>query len=796
MSEWKIIYNEWDADKQPLREALCTLGNGFFATRGAVEESPAGGPHYPGTYLAGGYNRLESHVAGRVIENEDLVNWPNWLRLNFRPEDGGWFDLLSVELLDFYQELDMKKGILKRRVRFRDEQERETTLVSRRLVHMEHPHLAAVEWTLIPENWSGRIQVHSALDGTVTNDGVARYRDLSGQHLENLETGYSGEDSIYLLVRTWQSKIRMAQAARTRAFSDSHRVPLERQTTENQGYIAQNLYLNCETRKAVRIEKVVSIYTSRDRAISEPVLEASKAVSRASNFDDLLNSHQRAWARLWYRSDIQLTGNPEAQKLLRLHIFHLLQTVSFNSIDLDIGVPSRGWHGEAYRGHIFWDELFIFPFLNLRIPELTRSLLMYRYRRLPEAQFAAREAGYKGAMFPWQSGSNGREESQVVHLNPKSGRWGPDHTYLQRHVNASLAYNIWQYYQATADMEFICFYGAEMLLEIARFWASITTYNPDRDRFEINGVVGPDEYHTQYPDSDEPGLKNNAYTNIMAVWVLQCAKWVLDMLDRDRRDELIDQLGIEEEELIRWESIIKKMFVPFHDREIISQFEGYEKLPEFEWKKYRKKYGNIQRLDRILKAENDSPNRYKASKQADVLMLFYLFSSEELQQIFDRLGYDFKPEYILKNIEYYRERSSHGSTLSRLVFSWVLARSDRKQSWEYFMEALMSDFKDIQGGTTPEGIHLGAMAGTVDIIQRCYTALEIREDVLWINPSFPRVITCLQLRIHYRGHWILLHIFQDKLTISFQEGWSREVKIGVKGKVYIFEQGDTREFRM
>ncbi|MBW3599909.1 MAG: glycoside hydrolase family 65 protein, partial [Planctomycetes bacterium] len=186
---WSLIYRDWSPAQQPLREALCALGNGYVVTRGAVEESSAGGPHYPGTYIPGGYNRRESEVAGRVLENEDLVNWPNWLCLNFRPEDGDWFDLDAVEILQFRQELDVKRGVLEREVRFRDAGNRETTLRSRRIVCMHEPHLAAVEWTLTAENWSGRIEVESALDGSVTNSGVARYRALCGQHLEFLEAG-------------------------------------------------------------------------------------------------------------------------------------------------------------------------------------------------------------------------------------------------------------------------------------------------------------------------------------------------------------------------------------------------------------------------------------------------------------------------------------------------------------------------------------------------------------------------------------------------------------------------------
>jgi alpha,alpha-trehalase len=379
--------------------------------------------------------------------------------------------------------------------------------------------------------------------------------------------------------------------------------------------------------------------------------------------------------------------------IVHLYIFHLLQCTSMNTMnmDLDVGVPSRGWHGEAYRGHIFWDELFIFPMINWRLPEITRKLLMYRYRRLEAARENARQAGYRGAMFPWQSGSNGREESQKVHLNPKSGRWNPDNSHLQRHVNAALAYNLYQYFQVTHDMEFMAFYGAEMMLEIARFWASIAEYNTELDRYEILGVMGPDEYHDAYPDAERAGLNNNAYTNIMAVWVLNRAREILDLLPKDVRREMCGKLEISAEEFRLWEDISRKMRVVFHDNGIISQFEGYDQLEEFDWEGYREKYDDIQRLDRILEAEENTPNRYKASKQADVLMLFYLLSAEELEEIFEQLGYTFEYETIPKNIDYYLQRTSHGSTLSRVVHSWVLARSDRARSWKLFCEALQSD---------------------------------------------------------------------------------------------------------
>ncbi|GAB4347177.1 MAG: hypothetical protein Kow0099_29030 [Candidatus Abyssubacteria bacterium] len=797
MSEWLLVYDGFDAKEEGLREALCTLGNGYFATRGAASEAEADGIHYPGTYLAGGYNRLKTEIAGRTVENEDLVNMPNWLPLSFRMNDGDWFHISKVKIHSYRQELDMRRGVLTRTILFSDGEDRRTKLVSRRLVHMGNPHLAALTTSLTPENWSGQLEVRTALDGRVVNNGVRRYRGLNNKHLEPIGAEEVDAETIFLKVQTNQSEIRVAQTARTCVFRNGSSYNPSRITLIEPGYVAQRFFVDMKEGTEVTIEKVVSFYTSRDHGISECGLESQKAVTRAGSFNELLNSHSRAWKHLWHHFQIEFQPEePQEDRtgmILNLYVFHLLQTTSLHTMLLDVGVPSRGWHGEAYRGHIFWDELFIFPLLNLRVPEITRALLKYRYERLDEAREAARQAGYQGAMYPWQSGSNGREETQQVHLNPKSGRWLPDNSHLQRHVNAAIAYNLWQYYQVTCDMEFLSFYGAEMFFEIARFWSSIATYNEDLDRYEILGVVGPDEYHDGYPEFDRPGLDNNAYTNVMAVWTLSRALDLLNILPEDRCLELCEQLDLRENELDRWRDISRKMRVVFHGDGIISQFEGYEQLQEFDWEGYRRKYGDIQRLDRILEAEGDTPNRYKASKQADVLMLFYLFTTEALTQLFHQLEYEFEPEMIPRNIDYYLHRTSHGSTLSRVVHSWVLIRSDRVRSWSLFTEALQSDIADIQGGTTPEGIHLGAMAGTVDLVQRGYSGLEMHHNVLRFNPNLPREVRRLFMRVRHCGNALEVEITPERLKVHALRAEAVPIKIGFEDEVFELRHNETKE---
>jgi trehalose/maltose hydrolase-like predicted phosphorylase len=233
------------------------------------------------------------------------------------------------------------------------------------------------------------------------------------------------------------------------------------------------------------------------------------------------------------------------------------------------------------------------------------------------------------------------------------------------------------------------------------------------------------------------------------------------------------------------------MYVPFHGNGIISQFEGYERLEELDWERYRMRYGNIQRLELILEAEDDTANRYKVSKQADVLMLFYVFSADELRELFQRLGYTLDAASIPLNVDYYDRRSSHGSTLSRVVHAWVLARSDRQRAVDYYAEALQSDVSDIQQGTTAEGVHLGAMASTVDLVQRVSTGIEITGDVLRFSPRLPEALRRLDMRIRYRGHTIDLKLTREALTLRFREADAAAITVQVRDDVRRIEAGTT-----
>lgn len=788
---WILEYTGMEPDVEGRREALFTLGNGVFATRGAAPESTMDGIHYPGTYAAGVYNRLVSDVEGRMLEHESLVNLPNWLPLAFSVEDGPWTGSPEMEVISHHQVLDIRRGVLTRHLRVRDPEGRETAIAERRIVHMGDPHLAALEWVITPHNWSGRLLVRSSLDGGVENRNVRTHEELAGRHLGLIGTGESDAETCWLEVETNQSAVRCVEAARTRVSVGGRAVPTQRTIYQAHERIGHDLLVKAETGESIVVEKAVSLFTSLDRGISEPRSAALEALGHAGGFAELLSSHELAWDHLWREGTVSVDArDPAVARNMNLHLFHVFQTLSPHVVDRDAAAGARGLHGEGYRGHIFWDEMFILPVTTLRLPEVTRAQLMYRYRRLPAAQRLAAEAGYLGAMYPWQSGSDGREETPTQLYNPHSKRWMPDNSRRQRHVGLAIAHNVWQYFELTGDLAFMASHGAEMLVEIARFFADLAEHDPADGRYHIRGVMGPDEFHDGYPDRPGEGVDDNAYTNILVSWLLRRALDLRSIVSGHDFGLPWERLAVSSTEIEGWERISRLLAVPFLEGGIIAQFAGYGDLVELDWEDYRQRYPNIGRLDLILEAESDATNRYQLSKQADVLMLLSLFSPEELGELLGHLGYELGTGTLAETVDYYVARTSHGSTLSRVSHAWVLSRFDLDRSWANFREALTSDVDDIQGGTTQAGIHLGAMAGTVDLVQRCYLGVNVRDDVLWFDPRLPQQLEGVAVGLLFRGIWIDISLAGGTLTLSTRPTASGPMRVGLLDRVIELQPGE------
>ncbi len=781
---WSITYHDYDKNKERSRETLLTVGNGYFGTRGAMEESQANDINYPGTYMAGMYNRLITKIADRDIENEDFVNCINWLPISFRLDGGEWFDANSTNLLQIKRSLNFQKGLLHRELLVEDDQGRQTLIVSERFASMDNPQLAAMRYSIIPLNYSGTIEIRSGLDGKITNRGVERYKALASDHLEQITEGIDN-GNLFVLVKTNQSGHQIAAAAKHHVYVDRKPITIEPKVETLSGQVYATYSLPANEQKALSIDKVVCLGSDKEFFIEDALMSVLTQLDDDKGFDELLEESTSVWARLWDEMDVKVEGDRLSQKLLRLHLYHLMVSVSPVNNLLDASITARGLHGEAYRGHIFWDELYILPLYDLHLPDSARSMLMYRYRRLPEARKYAKQHGYDGAMFPWQSGSDGREETQVVHLNPLTGEWGPDYSSLQRHVSLAIAYNIWDYFWITEDVEFLKDYGAEMFFDIARFWASKAKLNDKTGRYEIKGVMGPDEFHEHMPHSEEGGLKDNTYTNLMVAWLFNKSNEIRNIIG-DSFNVVADKLQLQTDDVDIWLEIARNLNIVFNRDGILAQYDGYFNLKELDWDHYRRKYGNVYRMDRILKAEGKTADEYKVAKQADTLMVFYNLNKEEVDKLIFDMGYELPMDYLQRNLHYYLARTSHGSTLSRLVHARLAAMTGNDGlSWNLYQDALKSDFVDIQGGTTGEGIHAGVMAGTILITLNTFAGVNYRENELHLDPNLPGHWRALDFKLNFKGTHYSFRISKSHIEVLSD----RAATILVRGKIINLEAG-------
>jgi len=783
-TSWQIHYFHYNADREILRETLTSVGNGYMGVRGSCDWEKSDGKckwHYPATYLAGTYNTNPSIVHGKEILNSDLVNCPNWTLLELRiGQDEAWTNPLEHKLIEYSHGFDLAIAQMERAITFEDSKGRRTRISTKRIASMKAWHQAASVISVVALNYSEPITIRSSIDGDVYNHGVKRYMALNQEHLKVSARG-EADGGMYLVASTVgrHDVIDICMYAQHHVFENRAQSQVKGQFEASDKEVSTSWTFEGKQGTMYSVEKIVSIFTSKDPEIKQkkmPVLDVAVAELRHRPFfQQVAVPHRIRWRQIWDRMDIQIKGDRSAyivQKMSRMHLYHLVASFSDNNKygDIDAGFTARGLTGESYRGHVFWDEIYLFPVYNTTFPEASKAHLLYRCKRTEAAKKYAAENGYKGAMIPWQTSDYGDEETQIVHYNPLSGKWDPDFSCKQRHVGIAVFYDGWIYFQSTLDKEFLAGELGVLMLEIARFWASIAKMGND-GRVHIAGVMGPDEYHEHVLNPDG-GVIDNAYTNLMVVWLLDKALKIVDgkLLGPARAQALKQKLGITPQELEWWTVMTKKMAVGMKNG-VLEQFKGYFDLKELDWEGYRARYKDIRRLDRIMKKEGISCDDYKLAKQADTLMLYYLLSPEDVAGLIRGLGYDVPDPIALcrNNYDYYLARTSHGSTLSYTVhakIAYLIGRADVQ--WQWFMEAANSDVFDRQF-TTHEGIHCGVMAGTIDMLLSNFVGLrEGADGVFIIHPSLPAKWDQVKFNRLLRGRWYHFEVTSTYVAISLQ----------------------------
>jgi kojibiose phosphorylase len=484
----------------------------------------------------------------------------------------------------------------------------------------------------------------------------------------------------------------------------------------------------------VRADKLVALVTSREADDVRGVAQARLRSAAERGYDDVRASNDAAWASEWDSCNVTIEGDDEADLALRFSLFQLL--IAAPRDDDRVSIPAKTLSGFGYRGHVFWDtEIFILPFFTFTRPRIARNLLMYRYHTLPGARRKARENGYEGAMFAWESAVTGDETTPRLVPGPEGDLiriWTGD---IQHHISADVAYGVMQYWRVTGDDAFMREYGAEIVLDTARFWASRVEWNAARGRYEINDVIGPDEYHEH--------VDNNAYTNHMARWNLETALEVLAWLRREhggKAAELEAHLGLTEDRLAHWGDVIGCLYLPYDpETGLLAQFDGFLDLEMVDLADYEPRTHSM-----LAELGVEGIQGYQVIKQPDVLMLFYL------------LGDVYEKGTLRINWDAYIPRTdlSHGSSLGPSIHAALAARlGESRWAYEQFMHAAEMDLRDLRGNTA-DGIHAAAAGGAWQAVVFGFAGLALDGEGYRVRPRLPPHWTQLKLSFRHRGERI------------------------------------------
>ena len=713
-TDWILNEVQFAPDQLHSRETVFTIGNGYLGTRGTFEE---GYPRSsPATLVHGVYDEVP-------IVYTELANCPDWLSLVVTV-DGDRFRLDKGEVLSYERHLDLRRGILGRAVRWRSPSGKTLDFYFERFASLADEHVLALRCQITPVDFAGPIEVEASINGYPENQGF--------NHWEGGDQGKT-DHGIWLQVRTRSSRIEISMAAKLTVSGTE--APL--QVTNAPGYPTLNTSFLAASGQTVTIEKVVTVFTSRE--VETPVPAAQTKLAQLPSYSVLLTNQEQAWNEVWQQSDIAIEGDTKAQLAVRYNLFQLLIGAPRN--DDRVSIPAKTLSGFGYRGHVFWDtEIFILPFFTFTQPEIARNLLTYRYRTLNGARHKAAYYGYKGAMFAWESADTGDEVTPRWALpNQPYGQevriWCRD---LEIHISADIAYAVWYYWQATGDDEWMRDCGAEIVLDTAVFWMSRVEWNTKEERYEVREVIGADEYHER--------VDNNAFTNRMLQWHLEKAIFIHDWLDRqfpEHAAELKQKLHITSERRSRWQDIVTNIWIPYDPAtKLIEQFEGFFKLEDINLADYA---GRTQSMQAILGI--DGANKRQVLKQPDVLMLLYLMRESR--------DFPYSQEVLQKNWDYYAPRTdiTYGSSLGPAIHA-ILA-SDLGQSteaYERFMQAALVDLEDVRGNAA-DGIHGASAGGIWQAVVLGFGGVQLAENGPVANPHLPPGWTRLKFKLHWRGKW-------------------------------------------
>lgn len=719
---WLMTIEGWNPQQEPGIEAVLALVNGYGGTRAALEEGSSSS--VPATFLNGVFDAATQEVAQagatpdfQVIAapTPELVVAPDWSRLHIMADDQP-LTIESAELIEQRRTLDLHRGVLLREWRLRHG-DRTTRLRTLRFASLHDRHILAQVLEVTPENWSGQLTIEAIVEGAVTNEG-------NTQHLVNHQTCVL-DPCLLLTTETSEQQIKLCFATGAE-LQGVDAVGLRITTAQS---LIQRWTVAATQSQPVTLHKIVTVFTSRDD--DDPAARATERLANAikEGLPTLLDQSIQSWEARWRTADVTISGDEEIQRQTRFALYHLIG--SANPEDEHASPGARSLTGERYKGHVFWDtEIFVFPFFVYTHPPTARALLMYRYHTLPAARDKARAHGYRGALYAWESTDSGVDVTPPFVYNSAGERLEILTGIQEHHISADIAYALWQYWHATQDEEFFLSAGAEMLLELARFWASRAERGDD-GRYHIRTVIGPDEFHEHADD--------NAYTNRMASWVLQRGLEIVDWLKAEhpqRWHELTAQISFEDSELAAWHEVSDGLVDNFDPATgLFEQHRGYYDLEYIDLQSYEPRNTTMDVLlgwQRLTKTQ--------IIKQADVVMLLFL------------LGDRYPREIHEANFRFYEQRTSHDSSLSPSFHALAAARlGETDRARRYFTKAANIDLDFTRGVTAAGGVHIAALGGMWQALAFGFGGMFVEANGLRFEPHVPADWGELGFSIQWRG---------------------------------------------
>jgi alpha,alpha-trehalose phosphorylase len=727
---------ERGVDSQPyagrrfLHETLFTLGNGYIGMRGTPEEGSAArkGQTLEGTYLNGFYEsepiQYPENAYGLARTNEFMLNVPNAKRIGLRI-DGEAFGLERGRVLAHERVLDFRTGLLTRMVEWESAGGKRVRIASRRLVSFGRKHIAAIEFAVTPLNFSGRLRLESTLDSAVSNlqagDDPRVGSAITGPSLQTVSQELSEQGAhgaVLVLQRTRHSGFQLATATES-VVAGGAGVRIER--------LAEGHAFDAEVAEgqALVLHKFIAYATSRDMPEAEvgPHARAELASAGAAGFDALAAEQAAYLADFWAQADVQIDGDDALQQGVRFNQFHLLQSVGR---DGRTNIAAKGVTGEGYEGHYFWDtEIYVFPFFLFSKPEVARALLQYRYTILPKARERARQMGHeRGALYPWRTIA-GEECSAYFPAGS-----------AQYHINADIAYSIRLYLLATGDFDFLAQQGAEIVLDTARIWTGIGSYDRQQ-RFCINAVTGPDEYTAI--------VNNNYYTNAMARMHMTFAADVADRLRAERPADyarVAAAIGLEDAEIAAWRAASSAMRLPYDEAlGIHEQDDSFLSKKPWDFASTPKENYPL-----LLHYHPLVIYRHQVCKQADVVLALLLLSNE------------FSLDDKRRDFDFYERVTTHDSSLSSCIFSMVASEVGyQDKAYAYFMETARLDL-DNTHGNTEYGVHTAAMAGTWLGVAYGFAGMRLDGAGLRFAPVLPEKWRGYRFKAHVHGALLAVEV--------------------------------------